>query len=105
MAEAEREVAEISNAELRSTVLLAPHHGSKSSSTALFLDCVDPEVVIISSGWKNSFSFPHSSVLERFRHRGCKIFRTDTHGAITLSTDGQRLTINPFCQKVNASVK
>jgi len=105
MAEAEKEVVEISSAALRSTVLLAPHHGSKSSSTALFIDDVDPQVVVISSGWKDSFRFPHSSVLERYRHRGCKIFRTDTHGAITLSTDGQRLSIKPFCLEANASVK
>lgn len=105
MAEAEREMVEISDASLRSTVLLAPHHGSKSSSSSLFLDNVNPEVVVISSGWKNGFRFPHPSVLKRYRHRGYKIFRTDTHGAITFRTNGQRLSIEPFCLDVNPSVK
>jgi len=92
-ARAEGELVSIAKDNLQSTVLISPHHGSKSSSTVSFLDTVDPEWVIISSGWKNRFGFPHQQVLRRYRERGYKVFRTDRQGAITLSTDGQSLTI------------
>ena len=95
MAGAERELVAIVGNNLKSTVLIAPHHGSKTSSTVSFLDKVKPKHVIISSGWKNSFRFPHSSVLKRYKERGYEVFRTDSHGALTMSTDGKSLIIRP----------
>ena len=96
MAEAEKELVDISGTSLASSVLLAPHHGSRSSSSALFLDRVAPRIVVISSGWKNSFKFPHTAVLKQYRRRGYQVFRTDTSGAITFITDGDQLTVEPF---------
>lgn len=96
MAEAEKELVEISRAILTSTVLLAPHHGSRSSSSALFLDRVAPQIVAISSGWKNSSKFPHTAVLQQYRKRGYRVFRTDTCGAITFITDGENLIAKSF---------
>ena len=75
---------------------MAPHHGSRKSSSDLFLDAVSPEVVIISAGWKNRFKFPHLSVLEKYRQRGYRLFRTDLNGAVTLTTDGKKLNIRPY---------
>ncbi|MCP4119500.1 MAG: DNA internalization-related competence protein ComEC/Rec2 [Desulfobacteraceae bacterium] len=69
---------------LASTILIAPHHGSSSSSTDFFLDQVAPESVIISCGWKNRYGFPHASVVERYRKRGCNLFRTDHSGAVRI---------------------
>ncbi|MFC1813877.1 ComEC/Rec2 family competence protein, partial [Thermodesulfobacteriota bacterium] len=92
---AEKELVALAGDDLDSAVLISPHHGSKTSSTGSFLDRVKPELVIISSGWKNRFSFPHASVLKRYRRRGYRIFRTDKHGAMVLSTDGQTLTVRP----------
>jgi competence protein ComEC len=75
---------------------LAPHHGSRSSSSALFLGRVAPQIVAISSGWKNSFKFPHPTVLQQYRRRAYQIYRTDTCGAIEFITDGEQLTVEPF---------
>ncbi len=96
MAEAENELVQSSPTNLASTVLLAPHHGSRSSSTTPFLERVAPQVVVISSGWKNSYRFPHPAVLQQYRQRGYQLFRTDTHGAINFSTDGEHLSVKPF---------
>jgi competence protein ComEC len=96
MKRAERELVSMAGEKLASTVLIAPHHGSKSSSTGLFLDKVNPEYIIISSGWKNRFHFPHPSVLKRYTGLGCKIFRTDINGAITMATGGHSLEIRPY---------
>lgn len=87
--EAEKELAETAGHALKSTVLIAPHHGSKTSSTDIFLDHVRPEYVIISaSGWRG---IPHHSVIRRYEERGYKIFRTDKDGAVSISTDGKSL--------------
>ncbi|MBI3171358.1 MAG: DNA internalization-related competence protein ComEC/Rec2, partial [Hydrocarboniphaga effusa] len=51
---------------LKSDVLIAPHHGSKTSSTAAFVQAVQPKVVIYSAGWRNHFGHPRPEVLERY---------------------------------------
>ena len=95
-ARAERELVGIKGDELKSTVLVVPHHGSKTSSTALFLEKTGPEFAITSSGWKNRFKFPHPSVLRRYEKQGCRILRTDINGAIAISTDGKSINFKPF---------
>jgi competence protein ComEC len=92
---AEYELVSTAGDRLKSTVLLAPHHGSKTSSTKAFLEKVDPEIVIISSGWKSRFGFPHPSVVEKYNEQGCRILGTALNGAITMSTDGQTLKVRP----------
>ena len=94
-ARAEYELVSIAGDRLKSTVLLAPHHGSKTSSTKAFLEKVDPRIVIISSGWKSRFGFPHPSVVEKYNEQGCRILGTALNGAITMSTDGQTLKVRP----------
>jgi competence protein ComEC len=92
---AEYELAAIAGDKLKSTVLLAPHHGSKTSSTETFIEKVNPEVIIISSGWKSRFGFPHPSVLKRYKEKKYRILGTARNGAVSMSTDGQTLTIKP----------
>lgn len=96
MACAERDIVATHGDELKSTVLIAPHHGSKTSSTAMFLEKVKPEIVIISAGWKNRFRLPNPSVLKRYNENDCRIFRTDKNGAVAISIDGRVLNIKPF---------
>ena len=96
MIEAEKELVKLSGADLGCDVLLAPHHGSRSSSSQLFLNRVQPEITVISAGWKNRFRFPHPAVLTAYQNHGCRIFRTDLNGAIIITTDGNQLTVKPF---------
>ncbi len=98
MAEAEEELVAMHGNNLKSTALIAPHHGSHTSSTNKFLSRVKPEVMIISAGWKNNFHFPHPDVIERYREYGCRTYRTDINGAVSISTDGRSLHITPACQ-------
>jgi competence protein ComEC len=95
-AQAEYELVSTAGNKLKSTILLAPHHGSKTSSSEKFLEKVGPEMVIISSGWKYKFGFPHPSVLKRYQKKSCRILGTALNGAISISTDGQALTIRPY---------
>lgn len=78
---------------LSSTVLLVPHHGSRSSSTDAFVRAVQPQFAVISAGWRNRYNFPHTEVLERYQRQQARILRTDRDGAIVLATDGSRLSI------------
>ncbi|OYY62290.1 MAG: DNA internalization-related competence protein ComEC/Rec2 [Burkholderiales bacterium 28-67-8] len=55
---------------LRADVLLAPHHGSKTSSSAAFLDVVHPHVAVFQAGHHNRYGHPADEVLERYRERG-----------------------------------
>jgi len=86
---AEIDLVSLNGDALKSTILIAPHHGSKSSSSNTFLDKIDPEYVIISSGWRNRFGFPHPKIMKRYQDRNYKVLRTDLNGAITVTTDGQ----------------
>ncbi len=95
-AEAEKELISLARTTLKSNVLLVPHHGSQDSSTPEFLRCVAPDIGVMSSGWKNIFGFPHDKTLKRYQALGCQIFRTDRHGAITITTDGTNIVVKPF---------
>ena len=95
-APAEKELVGIYGADLESSVLVAPHHGSKTSSTDMLLVKTDPDAVVISAGWNNRFHFPHQAVLKKYQTRGCRIYRTDLNGAVTITTDGRMLDIDPF---------
>ncbi len=92
------EATAISNAgsSLQSDVLLAPHHGSKSSCSAPFLRMVKPEVCVISSGSGNRFGFPHRETLKRLKAVDCRIIRIDKVGAIQISSKNNQLKINSF---------
>ncbi len=80
---------------LDSDLLLCPHHGSQSSSNDFFLEKVSPESVIISCGFANRYGFPHALVLNRYMDRKCRVFRTDIHGAVTVSISGGTYNILP----------
>lgn len=67
---------------LSSTVLIAPHHGSKSSSTEAFITAVSPQYVLFPVGYKNRFGFPKESIIDRYLKRKINVFDTSNEGAI-----------------------
>jgi competence protein ComEC len=69
---------------LTATVLKAPHHGSRTSSSAAFVAAVRPRVVIVSLGYRNRFGFPAPAVVERYVEAGARVFRTDRSGAVSV---------------------
>jgi len=93
MSPAETELVDLAGERLSSTVLIAPHHGSRTSSSRLFLRKVAPEIVVVSCGRNSRFNFPHPAVLQRYKDAGAGIFRTDLHGAVHLSTGGRQVLI------------
>ena len=73
---------------LKNTLLMVPHHGSNTSSTAVFLDQVRPDAALISCGWHNRFRFPHSRVIKRYKERNIPLYRTDRDGALHIISSG-----------------
>ena len=69
---------------LASTVLVAPHHGSKTSSTDEFVSRVNPRLVIFTAGYRNRFGHPNAEVVERYRSIGSRVLRSDADGAVSL---------------------
>ncbi len=74
-------------------VLKVAHHGSRTSSSDLFLDAVHHAFGIISVGYENSYGHPNREVLDRLEQRGAAVLRTDLDGQITIRSDGHRLHV------------
>jgi competence protein ComEC len=86
-----------SGRDLRSDVLIVPHHGSRFSSSESFLERVAPRVAIVSCGYKNVFKFPHREILHRYRLMHIDLYRTDLDGAVRATTDGRNITVESLC--------
>lgn len=74
------------NIDVSADVLKVAHHGSKSSSTDLFIQAVNPSVAVIQAGEDNSYGHPHAQVLERFNAQ--LVLRNDHNGTISLYSNG-----------------
>ncbi|MBE7467884.1 MAG: DNA internalization-related competence protein ComEC/Rec2 [Anaerolineae bacterium] len=83
----------LEGAPLPATVLKSPHHGSKTSSSEMFLEAVNPQIVVISVGQDNDYGHPSPEVLERYEEHGFIVFRTDEQGTVEFSTDGEWLWV------------
>ncbi len=82
--DADREVRlAMARPELRATVMLAPHHGSQTSSSPVLLNTLQPEWVLIQSGYRNRFNHPAPVVLERYAQRGIPWVNSPGCGAAT----------------------
>ena len=67
---------------LSADILIAPHHGSKTSSTNIFIEKVAPKTVIFTQGFENRWQFPASEVARRYKHHGVKRYLTSYHGYV-----------------------
>ena len=84
--------------ELRSQIIIAPHHGSKTSSTLAFLQVIKPTQVIYPTGYRNRFNFPNQSVLERYKSLGVVASNTAIDGSVMISLDqnGNLISLNRY---------
>jgi competence protein ComEC len=80
----ERTLLATATGQLRADVLIAPHQGSRTSSSEAFVQAVSPHTVIFPVGYRNAFRHPHPEVVERYRQLGSAAHFTDRHGAVML---------------------
>lgn len=82
--DAEQELVNVYGKKLKTDILKVAHHGSKTSSTAEFLNLAKPETVLIGVGKRNTFGHPNEGVMQRLKEINAKIYRTDLNGEITI---------------------
>lgn len=92
-AASERRLIERHGEALSSSVIVVPHHGSRSSSTPAFVREVGAHAAIFSVGHLNQFRHPHPSVVERWEGAGARSWRTDRQGAIHVTVGAHALDI------------
>ncbi len=80
----EAELVEGVKDKLAANVLLAPHHGSGTSSTLPFLQAVQPQIVLFQVGYRNRYRHPKAEIFERYGELGIARYRSDDAGAISL---------------------
>ncbi len=82
---------------LRSQLLLVPHHGSRTSSTAAFIHAVQPQMAVVQAAYRSRFGHPAPDVVARYDTRGVVVLRSDRCGALTwpAAADGGAL----WCQR------
>ncbi|UHQ55777.1 DNA internalization-related competence protein ComEC/Rec2 [Microbulbifer sp. YPW16] len=68
-------------------LLVAPHHGSGSSSSRRFVDWASPRHVVFSAGFRHHFGHPHPKVVARYRASGARVYNTADSGALFFSWD------------------
>ncbi len=97
-AAAESWLAETYGEGLKADVLVAPHHGSKTSSTAGFLQAVQPDYVLIPAGYRNQFGHPHKDVLARYRQVDATWLNSADSGAIAVNVENNAWLVHGMRQ-------
>lgn len=79
-------------------VVLMPHHGSATSSSAALVDALRPRLAIATAAWRNRWGFPRPDVAERWRQAGAQLMSTGDQGAIaiTLCSDADEVEVKPL---------
>lgn len=80
--------------QLQSTVLKLGHHGSKTSTSAQFLEAVQPEIAIVSAGLGNRYGHPSPEVVERITETDKVLLETSRIGTIICTSDAKRIFCN-----------
>jgi competence protein ComEC len=81
--------------DLPASVLVVPHHGSATSSSAEFVNAVRPFYAVVSAGYLNHFHFPTKIVVDRYLAVGSSVFNTAITGAITFKFDNKSKVLPP----------
>lgn len=85
-------------------VVKIPHHGSKTSTTDIFLNKVAFEKAIISVGAYNPYGHPKGEIIDKLKGKNIEIYRTDQQGEITLISKGKSYIIRTYADKISWSI-
>ncbi len=88
-------------AQLKSDLLLVPHHGSLSSSSVAFLQAVAPDIAIASTGRYTPWQLPHPEIIERYQQQNIAWFETRTAGQISVIFSEQGIKITRYRQELS----
>ena len=92
----ERRLLEQHADKLAATLLVVPHHGSKTSSYTAFVAAVHPRYAVFTAGYRNRFGHPKEEVVERYRAIGSELLRSDEDGAILVEMDAANMHVEKY---------
>jgi len=92
----ERILVKYSETDLKSDILVAPHHGSETSSHQKFVDSVSAHYIVFPSGYRNRFKHPRPAVKKRYELTGANIYSSANHGAIQFILDKNTPISSPY---------
>lgn len=78
---------------LNSRVLIAPHHGSQTSSSMPFIQAIHPNDVIFATGFDNRFGFPNAAIVNRYNQLGVKELDTKNTGAVIFRITKEKILL------------
>jgi competence protein ComEC len=93
----EKQLVQHYQTKLASQVVVAPHHGSNTSSSPEFVAALNPDWVLFSAGYKNRYDFPKQQVRQRWHTQGASTLNTAWSGAIQLRISPNQSTFKPMC--------
>ena len=85
---------------LKADVIIAPHHGSKTSSSSRFIKAVSPDAVIFSAGFLNRWHMPNKAVLKRYEEFNVTPYSTADQGMIQIKIEEQGLEIQSYREHI-----
>ncbi len=94
--ESEQRLLQLHSDKLPATLLVVPHHGSKTSSTPAFVKAVRPRFAVFTAGYRNRFGHPKEEVVERYRAIGSELLRSDKDGALIVEMSGDDFHVEPW---------
>lgn len=83
-------------ANLQSRVLIAPHHGSNTSSSDVFIDAISPEWVLFPAGFRNRWGFPKKAVIERYQNRDVSTLTSGEQGQVSILFNQETMKIRTY---------
>ena len=81
---------------LRSTVLVAPHHGSNTSSSTKFLNVVQPKWAVFSAGFMNRWHMPTTKVIDRYQKLNINTLKTSEGGMISFTFNEDLIDVSEY---------
>ncbi|OIQ82471.1 ComEC family competence protein [mine drainage metagenome] len=92
----EQQLLERSPQALAAEVLVAPHHGSKTSSSPAFVAQVAPRITVFTAGYRNRFGHPKPEVVQRYADQGSRLLQSDRDGAILFQFGEQGIDVQSW---------
>ncbi len=92
----EQSLIETNRSALTSTVLVAPHHGSLTSSSDAFISTVSAESIIFTTGFLNRWKFPRSEIVQRYLKTGAQVMQTDNTGAVQVNCNSENCAVEKY---------
>ncbi|MBE9516785.1 MAG: DNA internalization-related competence protein ComEC/Rec2 [Proteobacteria bacterium] len=93
---AERQLLSRYGDKLDASILIAPHHGSRTSSTTPLLQRVKPRWILIPAGYRNRYHHPHPDIVKRYHQAGAVLLDSASQGAISLAVSRDGIEVDGY---------